>query len=841
MKKNSFEELGEMFARGMNIKADIVPMIGEDDEDMLLNDGDIEQLMPVLPVMEQVLFPGVLTPIAARRPRSRQMLEDVSRSGRHLIVFAQCTDADDPDETDLYPVGVVAKVLKVFNFRQDTTVAILQGIVRCHSLVVNSRAPYMTGSVTHAPESDAGMHTQTFKKKVKALRQQYVEIMGSHSQDEDVAHMLANIGSDKIFINFAATNIDISVDEKYQMLAADDYRKRVQLMLEHLSALRGIDDLKREIDEKTRDVVERQQREYYLRNQLDVIQEELAGAGGQNTWNNPEMEELRRRAAGKEWSTEVQQTFDKELSKLGRIHPQSSDYTVQLNFLETMLELPWSHDVQQAVSIKYTRQRLDDDHYGIEKVKERVVEYLAVMLRQRQKHVEGGAQVLCLVGPPGTGKTSVCRSVAASLGRPYRRMALGGLHDEAEIRGHRRTYVGAMPGRILQEIIKAGASNPVFVLDEIDKVQTNTFHGDPSSALLEVLDPEQNRHFHDNFIGMDYDLSRVLFIATANSVADIQPALRDRMEIIDFSGYVMEEKVQIARRHLLPRIMKENVLDGRKTRFSEDIIATIVDDYTREGGVRQLEKQLAKIVRHRVVMQEMGEKAPASVSVAEVRSVLGLPIHNSERRQRQPREGVVTGLAWTPVGGEILFIESSLSHGKGTITMTGNLGDVMKESATLAFEYLKSNCRRFGIDGDAIDKSNLHIHVPEGATPKDGPSAGITMFVAMVSVFTHRCVLPNVAMTGEITLRGDVTPIGGVKEKLLAAKRAGITDIILCEDNRRDVEDIEARYLEGLEFHYISRMDEALPLALQGCEETNVFDKPNADKLACMLRRENDS
>ena len=815
MKKNSFEELGEMLARGMNIRADIVPVIGEDDEDMLLSDDSIEPQMPVLPVMEQVLFPGVLTPIAARRPRSRQLLEDVNRSGRHLLVFAQRTDADEPTEADLYPVGVVARVLKVFNFRQDTTVAILQGIVRCHSLSVTTYDPYMIGTVIHAPETDAGMHTQAFKKKVKALRQQYVDTMRTHSQDEDIAHMLANIGSDKIFINFAATNIDINVDDKYQMLAADDYRKRAQLLLEQLSAVRGIDDLKREIDEKTRDVVERQQREYYLRNQLDIIQEELNGSGNAHAFSDPEVDELRKRAEGKEWPDAARQTFDKELSKLGKLHPQSPDYTVQLGYLETMLDLPWDHCVDSHCDIRAARKVLDDDHYGIEKVKDRVIEYLAVLHRQQSSNVGAKAQVLCLVGPPGTGKTSVCRSVAAALKRPYLRVALGGLHDEAEIRGHRRTYVGAMPGRILQEIVKAGASNPVFVLDEIDKVQTNSFHGDPSSALLEVLDPEQNRHFHDNYIGVDYDLSRVLFIATANSVAEIQPALRDRMEIIDFSGYVMEEKVQIARRHLLPRIMRENVLDRRRTRVSDAVISTVIDDYTREAGVRQLEKQLAKLVRHRVVKQEMGERVPATVDADEVRRVLGLPIHNSERSQRQPREGVVTGLAWTPVGGEILFIESSLSHGKGTVTMTGNLGDVMKESATLAFEYLKANCAAFGIDSDLVDKSNLHIHVPEGATPKDGPSAGITMFVAMVSVFTHRRVLPNVAMTGEITLRGDVTPIGGVKEKLLAAKRAGITDLILCHDNRRDVEDIEPRYLQGLTFHYIGRMDEALALALE--------------------------
>lgn len=815
MKKSEIDMIGDMLAKGMNIRADIVPVIGEDDEDVLLSTDGIEAQMPVLPVMEQVLFPGVLTPIAARRPRSRQLLEDVSRSGRHLLVFAQKTNSEEPDENDLYPVGVVARVLKVFNFRQDTTVAILQGIVRCHSLVVSTYDPYMIGSVTHAPESDAGMQTEAFKKKVKVLRQQYAETMRSHSQDEDIAQMLANIGSDKIFINFAATNIDIDVEDKYRMLAADDYRERVRLMLEQLGALRGIDDLKREIDEKTRDVVERQQREYYLRNQLDVIQEELAGTGAQRTWNDPELEEMQKRAETKEWPEAAKQAFDKEMTKMSKIHPQSSDYTVQLGYLEAMLDLPWDHCVPSQCDIKEARKVLDDDHYGIEKVKDRVIEYLAVLHRQQTRKVSTKAQVLCLVGPPGTGKTSICRSVAAALKRPYRRMALGGLHDEAEIRGHRRTYVGAMPGRILQEITKAGASNPVFVLDEIDKVQTNTFHGDPSSALLEVLDPEQNRHFHDNFIGVDYDLSRVLFIATANSVADIQPALRDRMEIIDFSGYVMEEKVEIARRHLLPRIMKENVLDRRKNRFSDEIICSIIDNYTREGGVRQLEKQLSKLVRHRVVLQEMETTAPTNVTDDEVRQVLGLPIHNGEKSQREPREGVVTGLAWTPVGGEILFIESSLSHGKGTLTMTGNLGDVMKESATLAFEYLKANCEHFDIPYSTIEKSNLHIHVPEGATPKDGPSAGITMFVAMVSAFTHRRVLPNVAMTGEITLRGDVTPVGGIKEKILAAKRAGITDLILCHDNRRDIEDIEQRYLAGLTFHYIGRMDEALPLAME--------------------------
>ncbi len=815
MKKDSFYQLGEMIAKGMNIRADIVPVIGPDDEDALLHDDSIEDQMPVLPVMDQVLFPGVLTPIAARRPKSRQLLEDIDHSGKHLLVFAQKTDSDEPTELDLYPVGVVARVLKVFNFRDDISVAILQGIVRCHSLQIVTHNPYMIGTVEQAPENDEGMSTPLFKKKLKVLRKQYAEIMRPHSQDEDISTMMSNIGSDKIFINFAATNIDVDVDTKYRMLATDNYRDRVDTLLEQLSALKSIDDLRREIDDKTRDTLERQQREYYLRNQLGVIQEELAGTGVADPWVDPELSELRKRADAMHWPQQAKETFDKELNKLSKIHPQSSDYTVQLNFLETMLDLPWDVMADETYSLARARQILEEDHYGIEKVKERVIEYLAVLQRQRDKNIEANAQVLCLVGPPGTGKTSICRSIARALGRPYRRMALGGLHDEAEIRGHRRTYVGALPGRILQEIVKAKVSNPVFVLDEIDKVQTNTFHGDPSSALLEVLDPEQNRHFHDNFLGIDYDLSRVLFIATANSVADIQPALRDRMEIIDFSGYVIEEKLEIAKRHLLPRIMKENAVDRRRTRFSDTIITSVIDDYTREGGVRQLEKSLSKLVRHRVVQQTLGEDMKASVSAEEVRKVLGLPIHNRERKQREAREGVVTGLAWTPVGGEILFIESSLSHGKGTISLTGNLGDVMKESATLAFEFLKANCLRFGIDSKTIEKCHLHIHVPEGATPKDGPSAGITMFVAMVSVFSHRKVKPYVAMTGEITLRGDVTPVGGIKEKILAAKRSGITDLILCSDNRRDIEEIEQEYLRGLTFHYIDRMDEALPLALE--------------------------
>ncbi len=811
--KMDLEELGEMIAKGINVKANIIPMIDTDSEEILLNTDGIENEMPVLPLMDQVLLPGVIIPIAAQREKSRRLLSDVKTPNQHILVFPQRDASDDPDEHCLYPVGVVAKVLKTFDLHDEFTVAILQGVVRCHSLMVHRYTPYMMGTVTLAPESVSGMETPAFRRRMKLLRKQYKEIMRSRLQDEELGTMLGGIGSDKIFINFASTHIDVESDQKYELLACDSYLARVDKLLEQLGTLKGLDELRREIDNKTQEVIGKQQREYYLRHQMDVIQEEL-GENGSNPLTDGDVAELRARAAKKNLPQSVAEVFEKELGKLSRIHPMSPDYSVQQAYLDTMLDIPWSESAQEHYDIANARAVLERDHYGIKKVKERVIEYLAVLKRQQSRALQSKAQVLCLVGPPGTGKTSICRSVAEALGRPYRRVALGGLHDEAEIRGHRRTYVGAMCGRIMQEIIKAGVNNPVFVLDEIDKVQTNSFHGDPSSALLEVLDPEQNSHFHDNFVGVDYDLSHVLFIATANSVGDIQPALLDRMEVIDFSGYVLEEKVEIATRHLLPRIMHDNVIDRRTLKIPSEVIQLVINRYTREGGVRQLEKQLSKLVRHRVVMLESGVKGGVKVTPEEVKEVLGLPIHESEQAGKEAREGVVTGLAWTPVGGEILFIEASLSHGKGTLTMTGNLGDVMKESATLAFEYLKSNAASVGVAQKDIESSNIHIHVPEGATPKDGPSAGITMFVAMVSVFSHRKVRPEVAMTGEITLRGAVTPVGGIKEKILAAKRAGITDLILCNDNRRDVEEIESTYLEGLTFHYITHMSEALPLAL---------------------------
>ena len=817
MKKIVLEELGELFAKGLSIRADIVPVIDENDEDLLLSDSSIEEEMPLLPVLDQVLLPGVLLPIAASRAKSRKLLDDVKGTGRHILVFTQNNNADDPTELDLYPVGVVAKVLKVFEFKKDITIAVLQGVMRCHSLIVSRTEPYMVGRVTFAPESDDGMHTPAFKRKVKRLRTQYSDLLRMRMPDDEMGNMLGGIGSDKIFINFAAAHMELDAHSKYEFLACDNYLARVDKMLTHMGTLKGLEELRRDIDQKTSEVIGRQQREYYLRHQLDVIQEELAEGGDDASMtNNPDIAELRQKAEGATWDDSVKTIFEKELKKLSKLSPMSPDYSMQFTYLETLTEVPWHKSVDEKVDIAAARRIMDDDHYGIEKVKERIIEYMAVMKRRRENSVSTSeANVLCLVGPPGTGKTSICRSIARAMGRPYQRVALGGLHDEAEIRGHRRTYIGAMPGRIVQELVRAGCCNPVFVLDEIDKVQHNSYSGDPTSALLEVLDPEQNSHFHDNYLGVEVDLSNVFFIATANNLGEVPAALLDRMEIIDFSGYVLEEKLEIARRHLLPRIMKDNMMDDGSVKFSAAIITSVINEYTREGGVRQLEKQLGKLVRHRVVLSETGKKAKPAIAAPELKEVLGLPIHDGSRRGKEPREGVVTGLAWTPVGGEILFIESSLSSGKGTLTMTGNLGDVMKESATLAFEYLKSNAETLGIDANLIAESNIHIPVPEGATPKDGPSAGITIFVAMVSAFTHRKVRPDFAMTGEITLRGDVTPVGGIKEKILAAKRAGITDIVLCRDNRRDVEDINATYISGLTFHYIGTIGEALPLVLE--------------------------
>ncbi len=790
-------------------RAEIIPLITKEDESFLLNEDSIPDDMPLLPLHGNVLFPGVVLPIGVSRKASLRLLRDAEKNHERIIVVAQRNDNQLPEMDDLYQIGVIARVLRVIELPRDNHLAIIQGTMKCQLLSITAEEPYYRGCAVLIDENNHQPRSRSFHNRVLAIRKEYSDMEqmknnGVGLNPKDIFNSLGNITSDKILINFIASHLDIPVKPKQEMLDADGYDRRSIMLLEQLQKENDYYRVRDDIQGKTRQELDRQQREYFLNQQMRVIQDELGGAS-----SDKDIERLVARAQKKKWGKEAQDAFNHSIEKLRRTSPQTPDYTVELNYAELLLDMPWNVYSKDDLRTSHARKVLDRDHYGMEKVKERIIEYIAVLsLKDDMK-----SPILCLVGPPGTGKTSLGKSIAEAMHRKYVRVALGGLHDEAEIRGHRKTYVGAMPGRIVQSLKKAGVSNPVFVLDEIDKVQGMSHNGDPTSALLEVLDPEQNKAFHDNYLELDYDLSRVLFIATANTLSTIQPALLDRLEVIDLSGYILEEKLEIAQRHLIPRQLKEHGFTRRDLKFSNDLLKVIINDYTRESGVRQLEKTIAKIIRRRAVQKAEGNEYSRDVKQEELKDILGLPIHNSERRGKDPKVGVVTGLAWTQVGGEILFIESSISKGKGTLSMTGNLGDVMKESATLAFEYIKANADRFGIDAEKLENSNIHIHVPEGATPKDGPSAGITMFVAMVSAFTQRKVIPTVAMTGEITLRGAVTPVGGIKEKILAAKRADISDIILCEDNRRDIEEIPSDYLKGLTFHYITDMEEALPIA----------------------------
>lgn len=801
-------QIDEILTDMVSAKAEIIPVITKDEEEFLLNiDSDLPNELPVLPLRGNTLFPGVILPITAGRKMSVRLLKYASRHDCYIGVVAQKNEEENPTREDLFDYGCVAKVLKVIELPDGNSLGILQGTQRFILGDLTGYDPYLMGIVNaRLTEDDSDFKGAALKTKLALLRKKYAAVLRANDVPNEAANSLKNIQGNKILVNFVAAHTNLEVGRKQQLLEQSSYMKRLDDLLVMLESMLDAVRLKAEIQDKTRREMDRQQREYFLNQQMHVIQEELGGSPV-----DQDVKEMRDRAKYKKWNRETDEFFEKELVKLQRTPPSMPDYVVQSNYLNLLLDLPWNEYTEDNLNTAHARKVLDKDHYGLDKVKERILEHIAVLsLKGDMK-----SPILCLVGPPGTGKTSLGKSIAAAMGRRYVRVALGGLHDESEIRGHRKTYVGAMPGRIIQNIKKAQSANPVFVLDEIDKIQTNTFNGDPTSALLEVLDPEQNNAFHDNYLDLDFDLSKVMFIATANSLSTIQPALLDRMEIIDLSGYVLEEKLEIASRHLVPKELSEMGFPKHGIRFSKSVLTTIINDYTRESGVRQLDKTIAKIIRRKAVKVAAGEQIDGSIKAAELKDLLGLPIHQSERRGDVSRVGVVTGLAWTQVGGEILFIEACTSKGKGTLGMTGNLGDVMKESATLAYEYLKANADKFGVEMADIENSNIHIHVPEGATPKDGPSAGITMFVAMVSAFAHRKVKSHVAMTGEITLRGAVTPVGGIKEKILAAKRAQITDIILSEENRRDIEDINAEYLSGLEFHYIREMKEALPLAFE--------------------------
>ena len=788
---------------------EVLPMgDGVNPEEFLFETNpDCLDVVPILPLSGNVLFPGTITPIGITRDMSLKLLRRVAENGEYIGVVTQRNEYSDiPERSDLYDIGCLAQVVKVIDLPNDEVVGILRGSCSFRLGEIVSNKPYLMGRRLQTVTADM---TETFSKEdqesAKILSRKYTAYLKSVNPNDVTIKTIKEFRGPRMLVNFIASHIDIDVAAKQKLLEMSTFSERIMALIGHIRGLASMETLRREIQDKTRVSMEKQQREYYLNQQMHIIQEELGGSS-----NDEDIKQLRQRADKMLWSDEVAQHFEHEMEKLQRTNPASPDYSLQLNYLNMMLDLPWGRRGGFNTDMQKARKRLDGNHFGLEKVKERVLEMMAVLNLTDQRK----SPVLCLVGAPGTGKTSLCKSIASALGREYVRVALGGVHDEAEIRGHRRTYVGAMPGRIINGMIKAKVSNPVFVLDEIDKVQSNNISGDPMAALLEVLDPEQNMAFHDNYLDVDYDLSGVLFIATANSTVGIHPALLDRMEIIEVPGYIMEEKLQIAKQYLVPRQLKDNGFKRGDFTFTNDVLRHMIEDYTRESGVRQLEKTIAKVIRSRAVKVASGEEPAKRIAVAELQPILGLPLHQSERRGSEPRVAVVTGLAWTQVGGTILFIEACTSKGKGTLTMTGNLGDVMKESATLAYEYIKANATALNISDEKLENSNIHIHVPEGATPKDGPSAGITMFTAMVSAFTGRRVRADVAMTGEITLRGAVTPVGGIREKILAAKRAGITDIVLCEDNRRDVEDITADYLEGLRFHYITEMSQVLPLAM---------------------------
>ncbi len=787
-----------------------------------LFEEEIDKCLPILPLRNMVLFPGVVLPVAIGRKSSLRLIDHAYKKGKTIGAVCQLRpEVERPGLEDLYPIGVVAKIVRVFEMPDQTTTVILQGMQRFQLLEVHDapKENFLLGTVSQLQESFPEKGDMEFKVLVDTCKDLTVQfIKNADNIQAEAAFAIKNINSQMFLINFICANLPLSVEEKEQLLKEDSLQDRAYRLLGYLKREVKLAELKANIQMRTKEDLDQQQREYFLQQQMKNIQDELGG--------NPQdqdLAELQQRASKKKWNEEVRRAFERELSKLERTNPQSPDYNVQLNYLETLLSLPWNEYTTDNLNLSHAEKVLNKDHYGLEKVKERILEHLAVLkLRGDLK-----SPIICLYGPPGVGKTSLGRSIAAALGRKYVRVSLGGLHDESEIRGHRRTYIGAMPGRIIKNLMKAGSSNPVFILDEIDKVSQATVNGDPSSALLEVLDPEQNNAFHDNFLDIDYDLSKVMFIATANNLNTIPASLLDRMELIEVSGYITEEKIEIARRHLIPKEMENVGMDKQHAvKLPKATIEAIIESYTRESGVRELEKKISKVFRKLVRSYATHGSYPmAEVKPANLKELLGAPEYTRDKYQGNDYAGVVTGLAWTAVGGEILFVETSVSRGKGgRLTLTGNLGDVMKESAMLALEYIKAHAPLLGIDPEVFENWNIHVHVPEGAIPKDGPSAGITMATSLASALTQRKVKSNLAMTGEITLRGRVLPVGGIKEKILAAKRAGIKEIILCSDNRKDIEEIPAIYLKGLTFHYVTDVKEVFRLALTDEKVADAID-----------------
>ena len=795
----------ESFA-GANFEeeSDFFPLLSSLDEDKI-NKEEVPKSLAILPLRNTVLFPGVIIPITVGRDKSVKLIKEVYKGSKTLGVVSQKkTDIEDPTFGDLNTIGTVAHIMKMLRMPDGNITAIIQGrkLIKLQEMVQDE--PYLKATVTELYEEKPEKGDEQFIALVDSIKDIALQIVKESPNIPSEAQLaIQNIESPTYLVNFVCSNMDVDMNKKQELLEVFNLKSRSEKTLEIISKELQRLEMKNEIQHKVKHDLDQQQREYFLNQQLKAIQEELGGSADQ------EIEEMRTRAKSKKWNKEVSENFEKEIKKLQRMNPAMADYSVQRAYLELFLDLPWNEYTKDNFDLDKAKKILDRDHFGLEKVKERILEHLAVLkLKGNMK-----APILCLYGPPGVGKTSLGKSIAEALGRKYERVSLGGLRDESEIRGHRKTYIGAMPGRIIKSIKKANSSNPVFVLDEIDKI-TRDSYGDPSSAMLEVLDPEQNSSFHDNYLEVGYDLSNVMFVATANSLSSIQPALKDRMEIIEINGYTIEEKVQIAKKHLLPKQIKEHGLKSSDLKLSNKVFESVIDGYTRESGVRGLDKMVAKLVRYAAKSIAMEQDYNISPNTSNLKEILGVAPFDKERNLNNDIPGVVTGLAWTAVGGDILFIESSNSSGKGKMSITGNLGNVMKESSTIAMQYIKSHAKEFGIDPDDLNANDIHLHVPEGATPKDGPSAGITMLTALVSLFSGRKVKAKLAMTGEITLRGKVLAVGGIKEKILAAKRAGVKEIILCEQNKKDVDEINERYLKGLSFHYVSKMNDVIDIAL---------------------------
>jgi len=788
----------------INDDSEFFPLMSSEDE-AEMNNEQVPDVLPILPLRNTVLFPGVVIPITVGRDKSIKLIRDANKGDRMIgVVSQQDVGIEDPTFDQLNRVGTVALIIKMLQMPDGNTTVIIQGKKR---FILNEEVqsePYIKATINPFKETKI-KEDKEFKAMISSIKDMAMNIIQlSPNIPSEAGIAIRNIESTSFLINFISSNMNAEMTAKQHLLEVANLRERANLVLEHLTLDLQMLELKNQIQSKVRVDLDKQQRDYFLNQQLKTIQEELGG-------NSPdlEVENLRQRGSKKKWAKDIADHFNKELDKLARINPAAADYSVQINYLELLLDLPWNEFTKDNFDLKRAQKVLDKDHFGLDKVKQRIIEYLAVLKLKRDMK----APILCLVGPPGVGKTSLGKSIAKALGRKYVRMALGGIRDEAEIRGHRKTYIGAMPGRIITSIKKAGAANPVFILDEIDKVG-NDFRGDPSSALLEVLDPEQNSTFYDHYVEMDFDLSNVMFIATANSLSSIQPALLDRMEIIEVNGYTIEEKIEIAKQHLVPKQREAHGLKTKDIILKSDVLEKIVEDYTRESGVRALEKKIGSVVRGIAKSIAMEEEYNSTVSKKDIEKILGAPIYDKDLYENNDVAGVVTGLAWTSVGGDILFIEASLSPGKGHLSLTGSLGDVMKESATIALAYLRAHASYFDINPKLFEQWDVHIHVPAGATPKDGPSAGVTMLTALTSAFTQRKIKPHLAMTGEITLRGRVLPVGGIKEKILAAKRANIKEIILCKSNQKDIQEIREDYIKDLKFNYVTDMREVINLAL---------------------------